>query len=220
MVTLYHSVKPLFNCQGAFYLFFDSKEEIFCEVLCEEQQKIYDTASVLMQEKPEKTGIINALKYIYREYDQNNFLYHSDSADYMILLKKLKPGQLEKICRLEEMNQRLFLDVPHLRRKISDELTTSVIYSLLELLMTVKYDIGTNAIVLPKEMVIDEFFILSSGIAGEILQKYINYGGKLAIYGDYSKYTSKPLKDFIYESNKGKDFFFVETKEEAIEKLI
>ena len=117
--------------KGAFYLFFDSKEEIFCEVLCEEQQKIYDTASVLMQEKPEKTGIINALKYIYREYDQNNFLYHSDSADYMILLKKLKPGQLEKICRLEEMNQRLFLDVPHLRRKISDELTTSVIYSLL-----------------------------------------------------------------------------------------
>ena len=61
--------------------------------------------------------------------------------------------------------------------------------------------------------------MLSSGLAGEILQKYINYGGKIAIYGDFSHYTSKPLKDFIYESNKGKDVFFVATKEEAVQKL-
>ena len=52
-----------------------------------------------------------------------------------------------------------------------DEIVIKDTASALELLMTVKYDIGTNAIVLPKEMVIDEFFILSSGIAGEILQK-------------------------------------------------
>lgn len=53
------------------------------------------------------------------------------------------------------------------------------------------------------------FFILRTQLAGEILQKFINYQAKLAIYGDYTKYTSKPLKDFIYESNKGNDFFFV-----------
>lgn len=51
------------------------------------------------------------------------------------------------------------------------------------------------------------------------MQKFINYGFKIAIYGDYSKYTSKPLKDFIYESNSGKNIFFVNTQEEAIEKL-
>ncbi len=38
-----------------------------------------------------------------------------------------------------------------------------------------------------------EFFILSSGMAGEILQKSINYQVKAAIWGDYSHYTSKPL---------------------------
>lgn len=91
--------------------------------------------------------------------------------------------------------------------------------SALDVLMTAKYDVGSSAVVISKELVIEDFFILSTGIAGEILQKYINYGGKLAIYGDYSKYTSKPLKDFIYESNKGKDFFFVATKEEAVERL-
>ena len=70
-----------------------------------------------------------------------------------------------------------------------------------------------------KKSIIEDFFILSSGLAGEILQKFINYGGKIAIYGDFSKYTSKPLKDFIYESNKGRDVFFVTTKEEAIQKI-
>ena len=56
-------------------------------------------------------------------------------------------------------------------------------------------------------------------MAGEILQKFINYRVKAAIYGDYSRYTSKPLRDFIYESNNGRDFFFVAAREEAVEKL-
>jgi len=57
-------------------------------------------------------------------------------------------------------------------------------------------------------------------MAGEILQKFINYQIRVAIYGDYSQYTSKPWKDFVYESNHGKDFFFVSTKDEAIQKLM
>ncbi len=91
--------------------------------------------------------------------------------------------------------------------------------SALDLAMTVKYETGATNIVIDKKLVCDDFFVLSTGIAGEILQKYINYHVKAAFYGDYSHYTSKPLKDFIYESNKGKDFFFVESKEDAINKL-
>lgn len=34
-----------------------------------------------------------------------------------------------------------------------------------------------------------------------------------------SCYTSKPLQDLIYESNKGKDVLFVKTQDEAIKKL-
>lgn len=91
--------------------------------------------------------------------------------------------------------------------------------SALDLAMTVKYETGATNIVICKSAVYEEFFILSNGIAGEILQKFINYHVRIAIYGDYSHYTSKPLKDFIYESNHGNDFFFVPTKEEAIQKL-
>ena len=55
---------------------------------------------------------------------------------------------------------------------------------------------------------------------GGDLQKFVNYQTKVAIYGDYTKYTSKSLKDFMYESNKGNNIFFVATKEEAIERLV
>ncbi len=91
--------------------------------------------------------------------------------------------------------------------------------SALDVLMQAKYDYGTKNIVISKELVAEAFFVLSTGLAGEILQKYVNYGGRIAIYGDYSCYTSKPLHDFIYESNKGKDVFFVASREEAIERL-
>lgn len=94
------------------------------------------------------------------------------------------------------------------------------VQSALDLIMTVKYEAGTNLLAVEKEAVHEYFFILSRGLAGEVLQKFINYRAKLAIYGDFSGYTSKPLKDFIYESNKGNDVFFTATREEAVEKLL
>lgn len=93
------------------------------------------------------------------------------------------------------------------------------IQSALDVLMSAKYEIGTKNIVIDKKLIAEELFILSSGLAGEILQKYVNYEGRIAIFGDFSQYTSKPLKDFIYESNKGKDVFFVATEDEAIDML-
>ncbi len=101
----------------------------------------------------------------------------------------------------------------------SDKIVIKDIQSALDVLMSAKYDAGTKNIVIDKRLVTEDFFILSSGLAGEILQKYINYGGRIAIFGDYSHYMSKPLKDFIFESNKGNDVFFVLTEDEAIEML-
>ena len=91
--------------------------------------------------------------------------------------------------------------------------------SALELLMTACYEAGTKNLVLAMEQVAERFFILSSGLAGEVLQAFVNYGGRIAIYGDYSHYTSKPLRDFLYESNQGRDVFFPATEAEAIDRL-
>ena len=101
----------------------------------------------------------------------------------------------------------------------SNQIVITDAQSALDVLMSAKYDIGTKNIVVDKKLITEDFFILSKGLAGEILQKYVNSGGRMAIYGDYPHYTSKPLKDFIYESNKGKDVFFVATQDEAVEML-
>lgn len=101
----------------------------------------------------------------------------------------------------------------------SDEPVITDAQSAIDLLMSAQYDVGSKDIVIPKQLVDEDFFVLSTGLAGEVLQKYVNYGGRMAIYGDYSRYTSKPLRDFMYESNKGRDFFFVSTRDEAVAAL-
>ena len=101
----------------------------------------------------------------------------------------------------------------------SDEPVITDAQSAIDLLMSARYDVGSKDIVIPKQLVAEDFFVLSTRLAGEVLQKYVNYGGRMAIYGDYSRYTSKPLRDFMYESNKGRDFFFVSTRDEAVAAL-
>lgn len=101
----------------------------------------------------------------------------------------------------------------------SDELLITDVQSAIDLVMTVKYETGCTNIAVNKGAVVNEFFVLSTCLAGEILQKFINYGVRFAIYGYFSRYTSKPLKDFMYESNKGKDIYFQPTASLAVDKL-
>ncbi|CAI8898785.1 MULTISPECIES: DUF4180 domain-containing protein [unclassified Brevibacillus] len=93
------------------------------------------------------------------------------------------------------------------------------VQSALDLIATVHYEADSNRIIINKSLINESFFDLKTRLAGEILQKFINYRVKVAIVGDFSVYTSKSLKDFIYESNNGKDIFFLPTEEQAIEKL-
>lgn len=101
----------------------------------------------------------------------------------------------------------------------SDEVLITDVQSALDLIMTIKYETGCTNIAINKEAVTDDFFVLSTCLAGEILQKFINYGVRFAVYGDFTKYTSKPLRDFMYESNKGKDIYFQSTVSLAVDKL-
>src|SRR5690606_36296820 len=61
-----------------------------------------------------------------------------------------------------------------------------------------------DTLVIPVARLSPDFFKLSTGLAGAILQKCTNYRLKVAIIGDISEYTAKsgPLRDFVYESNK------------------
>jgi Domain of unknown function (DUF4180) len=75
---------------------------------------------------------------------------------------------------------------------------------------------GFDKIILREKNITSDFFDLKTGIAGEILQKFSNYHVSLAIIGDFSKYQSKSIKDFSYESNKLGHINFVATITEAL----
>ncbi|MEK4468806.1 MULTISPECIES: DUF4180 domain-containing protein [Bacillus] len=101
----------------------------------------------------------------------------------------------------------------------NDTVLISEVQSALDLMATVQYEADSKRIAINKSLISESFFDLKTRLAGDILQKFINYSVKIAIIGDFSMYTSKSLKDFIYECNKGKDIFFLATEQQAIEKL-
>lgn len=68
-----------------------------------------------------------------------------------------------------------------------------------------------DLVVFPTDRLTDDFFWLSSGLAGAVLQKFQNYGFRVAIVGDFSRFTaeSSSLRDFIHESNLRGQILFV-----------
>lgn len=89
----------------------------------------------------------------------------------------------------------------------------------LDLIMNARYATDAQALILDAEVFSPDFFKLSTGLAGEILQKCMNYKMKLAILGDYSGASAGALHDFILESNQGHDFCFLQDEAQALEWL-
>jgi hypothetical protein len=76
-----------------------------------------------------------------------------------------------------------------------------------------------NRVIIHEQNLHEDFFNLKTGFAGEILQKFSNYKIRLAIVGDFARYQSRSLQDFIRESNRGNAIFFVRNTDTAIERL-
>lgn len=88
----------------------------------------------------------------------------------------------------------------------------------LDLMADVSYN-GCNRLVVYENNLNSDFFDLSTGFAGEILQKFSNYNLKLAVIGDFSLIESKSLRAFISESNRGNMIFFAEDLQSALVRL-
>lgn len=100
----------------------------------------------------------------------------------------------------------------------SDDIEIMNAQDALDILVNCAYQ-GAQKIIIHEKNIIPEFFNLSSGIAGEVLQKFSTYNAHLSIIGDYDKFASKSLRDFIYESNKMGRVTFVNSMAEARERL-
>lgn len=100
----------------------------------------------------------------------------------------------------------------------SDEIVIGSIEDGVGLLGNLYYQ-DYDKIIIYEKNITPVFFDLKTKIAGEILQKFSNYRVRLAIIGDFTKYDSNSLRDFIFESNKNKQINFVNSLSEALDRL-
>jgi hypothetical protein len=66
-------------------------------------------------------------------------------------------------------------------------------------------------VAIPVERLAPDFLTLSNRIAGNVIQKFVNYGVAVAFVGDISGAlaASNALRDFVRESNRGRHVWFV-----------
>lgn len=88
----------------------------------------------------------------------------------------------------------------------------------LDLIGTTGYE-GASHILLNENQLAPEFFDLRTGLAGEILQKLVNYRMNLIIIGAFEELESESLRAFINEANRGTQLAFVTSKAAALARL-
>ncbi|MFD7119257.1 DUF4180 domain-containing protein [Streptomyces sp. NPDC056652] len=73
------------------------------------------------------------------------------------------------------------------------------------------FHLGATWVVIPAGRFEDAFFELRTRVAGDIVQKFANYRLRLAVVGDIARHTadSAALRDFVRESNRGTQLWFV-----------
>lgn len=73
------------------------------------------------------------------------------------------------------------------------------------------YGSDARVVAIPLSRLGDDFLRLSTGVAGDLLQKLINYRFRVAILGDVSAAVaaSAALRDLVIESNRGEMVWFL-----------
>jgi len=74
---------------------------------------------------------------------------------------------------------------------------------------------------IPAERFDEAFFRLRTRVAGDIIQKFVNYHVGLVVLDDISRHTeiSTALRDFVRECNRGQQTWFLSDLEELRERL-
>lgn len=71
--------------------------------------------------------------------------------------------------------------------------------------------LGATVAAVPASRLDARFFDLETGVAGEVMQKFVTYRMQLAVVGDISEYleASSALRALVYESNRAAHVWFV-----------
>lgn len=67
-------------------------------------------------------------------------------------------------------------------------------------------EISSGKLLIPEDCFSEDFFRLSSGVAGSILLKFTNYDIKVAAVLSPERVNQGKFRDFVTETNRGNDF--------------
>ena len=115
----------------------------------------------------------------------------------------------EKTIIPHQADGQIFLEL------LSEEQFVSSVQDALDL-MGELFGQDYDGIIIHEQSISPRFFELHTRLAGDILQKFSNHRIRLAIIGDWSKYTSQSLATFIIESNRGRLVNFATSTKEAV----
>ena len=80
------------------------------------------------------------------------------------------------------------------------------------------YGTGVDVVAVPVERLDPAFAQLSSGVAGAVVQKFVNYRLRLVVVGSLRD-TSGPVEDWVREANRGRELWFVADLAELEQRL-
>ncbi|MFI1399266.1 DUF4180 domain-containing protein [Streptomyces sp. NPDC020681] len=80
---------------------------------------------------------------------------------------------------------------------------------------------GAQWVVIPAGRLDESFFRLRTRVAGDIIQKFVNYRLGVVVLGDISRHTdaSSALQDFVVECNRGRQTWFLDDLDALRERL-
>lgn len=126
-----------------------------------------------------------------------------------------------KIIRRKDMNNRViekdgrsYLEITEMNPPISCE------QDVLDHLIGVCWENEVHNALLTSDCFEEGFYRLRTGIAGDVLQKLLNYHIKTALIITDTKLIRGKFEDFVLEANKGSNFRVFDNKEEAEEWLL
>lgn len=117
--------------KGAFYIFFDSKESLFYQVVRQTQAQLYELVEQRLSKNPSKYGVAEALKAVFAEYCNSSFMYDTKSADFQSFLNKLSSEQRNELNNLSYAGTQFMLHKPFLTLKTDEKFAMSVLTAML-----------------------------------------------------------------------------------------
>ncbi len=116
--------------KGAFYLFFESKEQLFIETYKYRMHKHYELAKKEMEKSPNNDGFYNAIMAIYPENTQGRWLENLNGPEYQLLLARMPKNTDDELMSYAQVLYDDIIEKYQLKFKIDPALFIKAIHAI------------------------------------------------------------------------------------------